>query len=149
MDCDMLVRDDLSKLFRQVENAYEQKAVWCVKHDYTPRDAVKMDGQAQTSYQKKNWSSFAMFDCDAPANKALTVELVNTAPGRLLHQFCWLADCDIGELSPEWNWLAGESDPIENPKVVHHTLGSPCMAGYENVPFADEWRKELNSWAKN
>ena len=27
-----------------------------------------------------------------------------------------------------------------NPKAVHFTRGTPDMPGYENVPYADEWR---------
>ncbi len=148
MDCDVLVRADLSRLFRNIEYASESKAVWCVKHNHKPSSETKMDGQVQSKYARKNWSSVMLFDCDHPANKSLTVDLVNNAPGRDLHGFCWLADCDIGELDPEWNWLAGESEPMDDPKIVHHTLGSPCMTGYEGVPFADEWRDELRVWAK-
>lgn len=144
MDCDMLARADLVDLF---DLADDSKAVMCVKHNHNPASTVKMDGQAQTRYARKNWSSVCLFNCDHPANKSLTVDLVNTAPGRDLHAFTWLADCDIGELPPEWNWLAGHSATDIDPKIVHHTDGSPCMAGYESVPFADEWRAELNRWA--
>jgi hypothetical protein len=89
-----------------------------------------------------------LFNVDHPANKGLTVDVVNTLPGRDLHAFCWLADHEIGDLGPEWNWLAGEQDPIQDPKIVHHTLGSPCMAGYESAPYADEWRACLAAWAR-
>ncbi|MBN9548786.1 MAG: hypothetical protein J0H31_07870, partial [Alphaproteobacteria bacterium] len=107
MDCDMLVRRDLQRLFGLADPS---KAVMVVKHNHQPTDAVKMDGQAQLRYARKNWSSVMLFNCDHPANKALTVELVNTVPGRDLHRFCWLEDDLIGELSPEWNWLVGHSD---------------------------------------
>jgi hypothetical protein len=30
-----------------------------------------------------------------------------------------------------------------DPKVVHMTRGIPTMAGYENIPYADEWRAHL------
>lgn len=145
MDCDMLVRANLMELFRQINPAH---AVTCVKHDHRPAEGLKMDGQVQTSYGRKNWSSVMVFNCDHPANKELTVDLVNTARGRDLHQFCWLNDENIGEIGPEWNWLAGHSSPDINPKIVHHTEGSPCMPGYEQAPFADEWRAELARWAK-
>ncbi len=146
MDCDMLVRTNLVRLFQHIERQ-DPKAVWCVKHNHDPHSTVKMDGQAQTKYAKKNWSSFCVFDCDRPANKTLTPEVVNALPGRDLHRFSWLHDDQIGELDPSYNWLAGEQEPIDDVKVCHHTLGSPCLAGYEGVPFADEWRAELNAWA--
>lgn len=144
MDCDMLVRADLTKLFALRDPS---KAVMCVKHNYTPFQSIKMDGQPQTKYSRKNWSSVMLFNCDHPSNKKLTLEMVNTLPGRDLHKFCWLQDDEIGDLPMEWNWLAGESEKVENPLVVHHTLGSPCMIGYETAPFADAWRKELTDWA--
>jgi hypothetical protein len=31
-----------------------------------------------------------VFNCDHPANRALTLDLINTVPGRDLHRFCWL-----------------------------------------------------------
>jgi hypothetical protein len=74
--------------------------------------------------------------------------MVNSAPGRDLHRLCWIKDDDlIGELSPEWNWLVGESSPEVHPSVIHFTSGLPDMPGYENVAFAAEWREELNRWA--
>ena len=144
MDCDMLVRANIRELFDLCD---PDKAVMVVKHNHQPPEGVKMDGQAQTRYSRKNWSSVVAFQCDHPANKALTVEMVNTLPGRDLHRFCWLSDELIGELPVEWNWLAGHSDPAVDPKIVHHTEGSPCMAGYEDAPYADEWRAELARWA--
>ena len=144
MDCDMLARANLTRMFDALDPSF---AVYCVKHDHRPRGTQKMDGQVQSQYSRKNWSSFCVFNCDHPANKALTVELVNTLPGRDLHRFCWLDDSEIGELGPEWNFLVGHSDPSIEPKVVHFTEGTQHMPGYENVPYADEWRHWLNRWA--
>ena len=141
MDSDMLVRKDITKLF---ELADPSKAVMCVKHAHAPEERTKMDGQLQTFYRRKNWSSVVLFNCDHPANDALTVELINMVPGRDLHAFCWLQDDEIGELPLEWNWLAGVSPPLADPAIVHHTLGIPSMPGYEDSPFADEWRSELD-----
>lgn len=145
MDCDMLVRGNLADAFRQFD---PDKAVMCVKHNYNPPEGLKMDGQEQLRYARKNWSSVMAFNLDHPSNDRLTVDLVNTVPGRDLHRFCWLDDSEIGEIGPEWNFLVGHTDPSVDPKIVHHTEGSPCMAGYENVAFADEWRKELAAWAQ-
>lgn len=145
MDCDMLVRADLVELFKLLDDS---KAVMCVKHDHRPTETVKMDKQVQTSYPRKNWSSVMAINPAHPANEKLTLDLINSARGLELHQFCWIEnEDDIGELGVEWNWLAGHSDPSIEPKIVHHTDGSPCMAGFENVPYADEWRAELRSWA--
>lgn len=145
MDSDMLIRGDIAEVFGLLDDS---KAIMCVKHDHRPTEGVKMDGQVQSSYGRKNWSSFFAVQCQHPANAALTIELVNTATGRDLHRFCWIEDDDlIGGLPEEWNWLAGHSDPAIAPKNCHHTEGSPCMPGYESAPYSDEWRATLNEWA--
>ena len=43
------------------------KAVYCVQHDYHPKETIKMDGAAQISYPRKNWSSLMLFNCDPPS----------------------------------------------------------------------------------
>jgi lipopolysaccharide biosynthesis glycosyltransferase len=147
MDCDMLVRADLDALFFWARRD-ASKAVWCVKHVHEPPHGIKMDGQEQTRYARKNWSSVVLWNVDHPANKLLTVDLINQVPGRDLHRFSWLADDEIGELDPKWNWLVGHSDPEIDPSIVHFTEGTPNMAGYENVPYADEWRRERALWLR-
>lgn len=137
MDCDMLVRKDISKVFDLCDSS---KALMCVKHDYTPSNREKMDGQIQTPYARKNWSSFMLFNCEHPSNQKLTLEMVNSLPGKDLHQFCWLRDDEIGALPAEWNFLVGEQKADPDPSVVHFTLGIPNMRGYENSTYSDEWR---------
>lgn len=143
MDCDILVRVSICRLFEQAQSQY---AVMCVKHNHSPEHGVKMDGQLQVKYRRKNWSSFMLFNCDHPANKRLTLDMVNTLPGRDLHRFCWLEDDEIGELSVDWNYLVGHSQSNSPPKVVHYTDGIPLMKGYENCEYADEFRAELGNW---
>jgi hypothetical protein len=145
MDGDVLVRGNLARLFDELDPL---NAIYCVKHKFDPPAGVKMDGQEQTRYARKNWSSVVVFNCDHPANRALTLDMVNTFPGRDLHRFCWLDDSEIGDLGPEWNWLVRHSDPAIDPKIVHFTSGIPDMPGYENDPYADEWRARLNDWAR-
>ncbi len=144
MDGDMLVREDIGKVFEGLD---ESKAVYCVQHKHEPATGTKMDGQLQIAYARKNWSSFILFNCDHEANKFLTVGMVNMLPGRDLHRLCWLDDSEIGALDPKWNFLVGHSDPAIDPAVVHFTSGTPDMPGYEDVPYADEWRAELIRWA--
>lgn len=137
MDSDMLVRADVASVFSLCDST---KAVMCVKHNHKPTQDVKMDGQQQTAYDRKNWSSFMLFNCEHPANSILTLDLLNNASGKDLHAFCWLEDHHIGALPPEWNYLVGENAPCTNPAVVHYTNGVPPRKGYENCEFADEWR---------
>lgn len=145
LDADMLVLGDLAELFDAADDRF---AVMCVKHDYAPQNAIKMDGVAQTIYPRKNWSSLVLFNCNHAANAALTLDLVNTLPGRDLHRFCWLADDLIGALDPKWNWLVGHSSPAIDPEIVHFTEGGPWFPGFEDVPYAAAWRDELRDWAR-
>jgi len=145
MDCDVLIRSNPNQLRDQLDDS---KAVMCVKHDHVPIHGMKMDGQEQTRYARKNWSSVMAFNCDHPSNKALTVEMVNTLPGRDLHRFCWLKDDEIGELSPEWNYLVGHTQLNTEPKLVHFTNGGPWFEAFKDVPYADEWLRALEAWAQ-
>lgn len=136
-DSDFLFRTDVAELFALADDKY---AVMCVKHEYEPLEDTKMDGQLQTLYKRKNWSSLMLINNAHPKNKVLEPQLLNKLPGRDLHAFNWLEDDEIGELSPRWNWLEGHSDKALDPHAVHFTRGTPDIKGYENAPFADEWR---------
>jgi hypothetical protein len=145
MDGDMLANADLGELFDQADERY---AVMCVKHQHDPAPGLKMDDQLQTAYARKNWSSLTLWNLHHPSNQGLSVEIINTVPGRDLHRFFWLRDEEIGELSPVWNWFASFGVPDDGqPKVTHFTDGTPEMKGYEEQPFADEWRAALARWA--
>jgi len=144
MDGDVLVRADLNELF---DNLDPTKALYCVQHEYTPRPGIKMDGQVQTVYRRKNWTSVMCINASHPANRSLTSEMINTVPGRDLHAISWLEDRDIGNLDGSWNYLVGEQERPPNVRIAHFTRGVPDMAGHENCEFADEWRAEQRRWA--
>jgi hypothetical protein len=145
MDCDIMARGSLHPLFQFADSRY---AVMVVKHHHDPDYSVKMDGQAQTKYHRKNWSSVMLFNCDHPSNQKLTLDMLNTLPGRDLHRFCWLEDHEIGELPPVWNYLVGHTRTKEIPRLVHFTDGIPSMRGYEHCEYADEYRRALECWAR-
>jgi hypothetical protein len=144
MDGDMMIRDNLGPLFASLDPKY---AVYCVKHNFKPDTTVKMDGQFQTVYPRKNWSSFIIFNCEHKANAVVTPEMVNVLPGRDLHRLCWLEDELIGELDPAWNYLVGHSVKTIEPKCIHWTDGVPDMKGHENAEYADLWRRARDEWA--
>jgi len=121
-ECDMLALADIAELFALAKKRY---AVMCVKHVYRPKGLPKMDAQLQTRYPCKNWSSLMLINASHPAHQRLTVEMVNTLPGRELHSFCWLERDDIGELPAEWNHLVGEEHQAAAPKLLHFTNGTP------------------------
>lgn len=143
IDCDMLVLGDISDLFKKADPKY---AVQVVKHLHIPTETEKMDGQIQTAYPRKNWSSVVLWNCDHPSNHKLSVEDVNSLPGRDLHRFCWLEDDEIGSLPLDWNYLVDVSPEIDRPLLAHYTLGTPDMPGYEKGPWADKWWLERACW---
>jgi hypothetical protein len=139
MDCDMLMRDDIAKLWALRDERY---AVQVVKHDHQPREAVKFLGQVQTQYPKKNWSSVMLFN--NARCRALTPEYVNSASGLELHQFKWLPEESlIGALPRRWNHLVGYYQPAGDAALVHYTLGGPYFEEYRDCEYAAEWRAEL------
>ena len=138
-DCDMLFRTDVAELLALRDEKY---AVMVVKHDHRPKEQVKMDGERQEHYFRKNWSSFILWNCSHPSNARLTVEMANTKPGGWLHAFQWLKPHEIGELPEAWNWLEGSSPSEIHPKVVHFTRGGPWFEEYEQVAYAREWLAE-------
>lgn len=133
VDSDVIFLRDPADLFALAD---PDKAVMVVQHHNGHEAGTKMDGQAQTLYTRKNWSSVMLFNCDHPANQRLTLRDVNGRPGRWLHRFGWLADSEIGALPPEWNWLVGVQEKPADPAIAHFTLGTPELV---DGPHADLW----------
>lgn len=142
-DCDFMFREDIAELIALADTRY---AVMVVQHDHRPASLMKMDGQPQTVYPRKNWSSLMLWNCGHPANLMLDLDDVNTVPGLKLHSFWWLADGLIGSLPPEWNYLVTRhSSLVTAPKAIHFTEGTPDMPDYVDQPFAEEWRAYLRT----
>lgn len=138
MDCDMLMREDIARLWALRDERY---AVMVVKHVHVPRETEKFLRMPQSKYEKKNWSSVMLFN--NARCRALSPDYVNAASGLELHQFKWLdADGEIGELPPQWNHLVGYNAPRPDASLVHFTLGGPYFADYADCEYADEWRAE-------
>ena len=139
MDCDMLMFEDISKLWRMRDDS---KAIQVCKHDYTPKESKKFLGQVQTKYEKKNWSSFMLMNCKKCTT--LTPDYVNKASGLELHQFKWLeGDHLIGDLPLEWNWLVGEYEYKEDVNNVHYTKGGPWFEEYAKCDYSQDWFRNL------
>lgn len=142
IDCDIILTTDVKELF---DCADDQYAVMCVKHDYKVKEGTKMDGQKQTVYPRKNWSSVMLFNCAHPSNQQLDQHLVNNTEinGAYLHRFSWLKDEEIGKLDHTWNYLVGVYDDISVPKLIHYTEGGPWFENYRNCKFNNLWKLEL------
>ena len=140
MDGDMLLRDDIEKLWALRD---ESKAVMVVKHDYKTKMTEKYLGSKNEDYPCKNWSSVILWNCEHPANAVVTPEFIQNATGAQVHRFTWLTEDLVGELPLEWNWLDIEYHRNPAAKLVHYTLGTPCFHEFSDQGnFADEWHRE-------
>lgn len=139
VDGDMLVRDDIAKLWAMRDDS---KAVMCVHHDYKTTMETKYLGAKNQNYPRKNWSSVVLWNCGHPANAVVTPEFVMGATGAQLHRFTWLSDDLIGEIPKVWNWLPDEFGANKEAKLLHWTLGTPCFHEFAHAPMAEEWHRE-------
>lgn len=140
MDCDMLVLDDIAKLWDLRDDKY---AVMCVHHDHVPKEETKFLGQPQTKFEKKNWSSVMLMNCAKCAT--LTPDYVNTATGLALHRFQWLdGDHLIGEIPRGWNHLVDYDPALPAAEIsnLHYTSGGPYFDDYRDCGYAAEWIAE-------
>lgn len=136
VDCDTVFMEDPHEL---LDYADQSKAVMVVKHPPLTDTGLKMDGQIQTAYPRKNWSSVILWNAEHPANRRLNLTTLNQWPGRDLHGFKWLSDSEIGELPPEANWLVDVQPKPARPIIAHFTLGVPTMPGRGSSPHALIW----------
>lgn len=120
MDSDMLCLGDVAELAGLSMGGL---ALRVRKHERHPQSAVKMDGQPQVMYPRKNWSSLMLMDCRML--RLWTPETVGTRPGSWLHRFEAIPDWAIGDLPAGWNELfryrEGET------KLLHFTEYNPIM----------------------
>jgi len=148
LDCDIILTDDIKELFDQIDDRY---AIMCVKHNYTVKEGIKMDGKKQLMYPRKNWSSVMLLNCSHPSNKPLNKKLVNdpNINGAYLHRFSWLKNEEIGSISHTWNYLVGVYNDIKLPKLIHYTEGGPWFDNYKDCEFSNNWNEELKKSINN
>lgn len=134
IDGDMILRDDIHKLF-DLRN--EQYAAMVVKHNYETKTSIKYLGARNDNYPCKNWSSVILWNCSHADNRQLDYSFVEQTTGQHLHRFNW--SNNIGELPVEWNWLPDEYGVNDQAKLIHYTLGAPC---FRDSPMAEYWHQE-------
>tara|TARA_Y100001937_G_scaffold119928_1_gene176392 strand:- start:704 stop:1360 length:657 start_codon:yes stop_codon:yes gene_type:complete len=137
VDGDFLFRADPQDMTECVDE--EEHDVYVVKHpELITKQGIKMDGRINRPYPCKYWSSLMYINCD---EQSLSPETVNTANAGYLHEFNWAGS--IGSLPATWNNMIGYYD-IYQPCAVHFTDGGPWLKGFEDQPYADEWRAVRN-----
>lgn len=126
VDADILVTDDIAKLFALADDKYAVMVSKDLNHKF-------------------EWASVMLFNC--AKCKMLTPEYIETATG--LHTINWVDDELIGDLPRDWNHLVGYQEmPDKLPKLIHYTQGMPAYPITQDSPYALEWAKEhqlLNS----
>lgn len=144
---DMAILDDISKL----DDLFSiVSAVQVVKHEtYKTRHHVKYRGTAlecpNRDYERKNWASLMLVNCEHRAWTGLTPERVASLSPLHLLQFQNLPDECIGSLPPEWNVLVDEGQEAKGAKILHWSSGIPGFPMYRSAPSADIWMREFQS----
>lgn len=146
VDTDMVFFGDVAELIAQADPRY---ALMCVKHAPLDKAGVKMDGQVQLAYPRKNWSSVVLWNCGHPAHRRLTLDAVNGARGLDLHHFYWLTDEQIGELPAGWNWLVNLEPRPEPLQIAHFTLGGPWLPQWRPQPNDELWLQARAAYSGN
>lgn len=119
LDADILLKDDISKLFDLADDKY----------------AVMVSKNEEHRFE---WASVMLFNC--ARCKILTPEYVETASG--LHTINWVDEELIGDFPGDWNHLVGYDAKKENPKLIHYTQGMPAYPLTQDCEYAVDWAKE-------
>jgi len=140
-DGDMVCQADILELLKLKDDS---KAVMVEKHNYQTKQSKKYFNNKNENYPKKNWSSVILWNCSHPKHKILTPEFKQNQSGKFLHRFSWLDEDEIGEIPLEWNWLALEYPENKEAKIIHYTLGTPCLKEYKDTNMSDIWYDSYN-----
>lgn len=138
-EADMLCRADIQELWDLREPGYD---VMCVQHSYSTKHPQKYLGAKNEDYPRKQWSALMLVNAGNFPWRRITPEYVRQAKPSHLHRFEFLKEDRIGHLPATWNFLVGEQDPVDDVKIAHFTVGTPCWKQYQSWPFAKEWLKE-------
>lgn len=120
MDLDMLLLDDISKLFAMADDRYAAMVA---------KNPMKLE-----------WASMILYNCGHPANRVLTPEYVDSAERcRAPHALDWLPEELVGALPPEWNHTVGYDAPRPDARLVHYTQGLPIHPEVQGCEYAEPW----------
>lgn len=116
LDADILVLDDIAKLFGMAD---PHKAISIVPNE-----------------KRFEWASVMLFNC--ARCKKLTPEFVQV--GKRLHTLEFLDPYEIGKLPSHWNHLVGyDPHPAKRPSLIHYTQGVPGFPETRYCEYSEEW----------
>lgn len=117
LDADMIVLDDICKLFDLADDNY---AVQVVK-----------------AKDRFEWPSLMLFNCAKCTS--LTPEFIENDQPQALR---WGA---VGELPKEWNHCVGYDEPNAEAKLIHYTMGIPAFKEVQHLERTDDWFQEMKA----
>jgi hypothetical protein len=138
LDCDFIINGDIAKLLSIIKKD-KNKVLWCVKHKHSPKETKKFLGEKQLKYDKKNWSSFVIYN--NKKCKILTPKFVSRASGLYLHQFRWTKNNLIGSIPRTWNILVGYDKIPKKFNALHYTSGGPYFKEFESLESSKYWHE--------
>lgn len=135
---DMLVLGDVAELDALFD---PQFSVQVVQHpNYQPKDKIKYRGTTMetlnTSYDRKNWASVMVINCEHPDWAAMSPAAVARSTTLELLQLKW---ANVGSLPDSWNRLVDEGHYVAGANLLHWTCGIPGFEHYRNAPGAELW----------
>lgn len=149
MDCDMLCLSDIKEIV-DLDMLHCALRVVKQKHD-VEEGLTKMDNKVQTSYPRKNWSSFMFLNCQEL--KCWTPEIVETASGARLHRFEDIPDVMIDNLPLGWNTLDSavymkDDEGFLPSKLIHYTSGGPWHQNHIFCKGSELWYRHFYEMIK-
>ncbi len=135
MDVDMLLLDDISKLFDLADERY-----------------AVMVADTKDKFER---ASLMLFNCAHESNRCLTPEFIEEGSGSIdLHSLGWLDEEEVGFFDSEWNHIVGIDAPNPDAKLVHYTMGTPVHPEINGCEHTAPWTDAVNiavssqSWSR-
>lgn len=120
MDSDIIVRDDINKLF----------------------DLIDVDAQVSVVKKDERFEWAAVMGFNNELCTALTIDFIND-PDTNPATFEWAHR--VGDFPKSWGFLCDYDNPTNTvPSLIHYTSGTPAFLECRNVDYADLWMEEYD-----
>lgn len=131
LDADIIVRDDIFKLYEIVGEPIENSHLSEEKYAELPSAWVVKNKKVRFEWPSVMY--FNSWKCHS-----LTPEYVEKDNPQTLE---WARK--IGELPKEWNHCVGYDEPNPDAKIIHFTQGIPCWPETRDCEYAEKWNEEF------
>ena len=144
LDNDMICLGDCIDLWPPHIYYHHKFTLQLVKHKQEIISDTKMYGCPQIPYERKNWSSLMLINCNKL--QQWTLRYVNEVSGLDLHQFKYVKDEEIWGLPNYYNQLDKLDEITYDEGFLHYTSGGPWFNETKECQHADLWLKEYKEW---